>query len=108
AKESVHTWVQSHGGHCPAGAHDVSACDARALGPHVRILGVVHPGGAGQGGSVAAIIADFKRALAQAAAWAADDPGWLPLDPGGVRDAPEAYRYRSAPIPFRDFPYGMS
>lgn len=108
AKESVHTWVQAHGGHCPAGAHDVSACDASVLGPRVRILGVVHPGGAGQGGSVAAIIADFKRALAQAAAWAAADPSWLPVDPGGVREAPDAYRYKSAPIPFRDFPFGAS
>jgi uracil-DNA glycosylase len=108
AKESVHTWVKAHGGRCPSGAHDVSDCDARALGAHVRIIGVVHPGGAGQGGSVAAIIADFKRALAQVAAWAAADPAWLPLDPGGVRPAPESYRYRSAPIPFRDFPFGAS
>jgi uracil-DNA glycosylase len=108
AKESVHTWVTAHGGRCPAGAHDVSACDAAAIGPRTRIIGVVHPGGAGQGGSVAAIIADFKRALAQVSAFAAADPTWLPLDPGGERPPADTYKYRSAPIPFRDFPYGSS
>src|SRR6185295_16840196 len=35
-------------------------------------------------------------------------PAWLPVDPDGTRTTPEAYRYETAPIPFRDFPYGTS
>jgi uracil-DNA glycosylase len=107
AKESVHTWVQSHGGACPAGAHDVSQCAAQALGPHVRIVGVVHPGSSGKGGSPAVIIADFKRALQQIDDWASADPSWLPADPDGVRSPADEFHYRSAPIPFRDLPYGV-
>ena len=108
AKESVHTWVKSRGGTCPSGSHDVSGCAASALGPKVRVVGVVHPGSSGQGGSTGAIISDFKRALRQIAEWDAADPSWLPTDPGATRGTPTNYVYRSAPIPFRDFPYGIS
>jgi Uracil DNA glycosylase superfamily len=108
AKETVHTWVQSHGGACPLGFHDVERCAASALGPDVRIVGVVHPGAAGQGGSTTAILADFKRALTHIATWTDAEPSWLPVDPGATRGAPASYKYRSAPIPFRDLPYGTS
>lgn len=108
AKESVHTWVRSRGGSCPSGSHDVGACDATAIGPRTKLVGVVHPGGAGQGGSVTAIIADFKRALGQVAGRAAADPTWLPVDADGTRVAPNDYRYKSRPIPFRDLPFGTS
>ncbi len=108
AKESVHTWIKSRGGACPSGAHDVSQCDASVIGPHTRIVGVVHPGAGGQGGSTSAIIADFKKALAKIDGWAADDASWLPVDAGGTRAAAATFRYRSAPIPFRDLPYGVA
>ena len=108
AKESVHTWVKSRGGACPSGAHDVSQCDASVIGPHTRIVGVVHPGAGGQGASTSAIIADFKKALAKIDGWAADDASWLPVDPGGTRAEAATFRYRSAPIPFRDLPYGVA
>lgn len=107
AKESVVTWVQSRGGSCPDGAQDVSTCTGAALDPHTQIIGVLHPGGAGQGGSVTAIIADFKRALAQINTWMNSDPTWLPPDPDGQRSLDAPFRYRSAPIPFRDFPFGI-
>jgi uracil-DNA glycosylase len=107
AKESVVTWVTSRGGSCPAGSSDVSQCAAEALGPHTRIVGVMHPGGAGQGGSVAAIIADFKRALETIKQWASDNPNWLLPDPDGARQLDQPYRYRSAPISFRDFACGV-
>jgi hypothetical protein len=86
----------------------VSECASRALGPHVRIVGVVHPGAGGKGGSSRTIIADFKRALGKVTAWAADDRSWLPVDEGGTRGTADSYKYRSAPIPFRDLPYGIS
>jgi hypothetical protein len=107
AKETVHTWVKSRGGTCPSGAHDVSACAAGALGPNTRIVGVVHPGAGGKGGSTAAIIADFKRALRKILEWSEQDPSWLPVDPGGVRGSVDGFKYRSAPIPLRDLPYGV-
>jgi len=107
AKESVVTWVESRGGTCPQGAEDVSLCTGAALDPHTKIIGVRHPGGAGKGGSVAAIIADFKAALAKIRQWMDADPDWLTPDPSGRRMFDQPYKYRSAPIPFRDFPYGF-
>jgi len=107
AKETVVTWVKAHGGTCPGGAEDVSGCDSTVLGPKVRIIGVRHPGGAGKGGSTAAIIADFKKAISQVDGWASADTSWLPPDPGGQRLPAASYKYRSAPIPFRDLPYGI-
>jgi len=107
AKESVVSWVSSRGGSCPAGSSDVSLCSTNALGTHTRIVGVMHPGGAGQGGSVSAIIADFKKALEKIKQWIADDANWLPPDAGSSSQIDQTYRYRSAPIPFRDFAYGL-
>jgi hypothetical protein len=107
AKESVHTWVRSRGGICPSGPHDVNQCAANALGARTRIVGVVHPGAGGKGASSAVIIEDFKRALHLIDGWAAADPSWLPIDPGGVRESSDAFHYRSAPAPFRDLPYGV-
>jgi uracil-DNA glycosylase len=108
AKESVVTWVGSRGGSCPAGAADISQCMSSALGPPTRIVGVLHPGGAGQGGSSSVIIADFMRALEQIKQWMVEDPDWLPPDPGGTRQVDGPYQYKSAPIPFRDFAYGTA
>jgi uracil-DNA glycosylase len=108
AKESVLTWLTSRGGSCPAGSSDISQCVPAAADRPLRAVGVMHPGGAGQGGSVAAIVADFKRALEQIKQWLADDLDWLPADPEGGRQLDRPFRYLSAPIPFRDFAYGTA
>ena len=107
AKESLVTWVHSRGGSCPQGAANVSLCTSAALGQHTKIVGVMHPGAAGQGGSTGAILADFKKALAKIKTWMDADPAWLPPDAAGSRMFDQAYKYRSAPIPFRDYPYGV-
>jgi uracil-DNA glycosylase len=107
AKETVVTWVQSHGGACPAGATDVSQCDGSVLRAKTRIVGVLHPGGAGKGGSTTAIIAAFKKAIGQIADWADADSSWLPPDPGATRSSADAFKYKSAPIPLCDLPYGV-
>jgi uracil-DNA glycosylase len=106
ARESVVSWVRAHGG-STAGPSEVEACDASVLRRNVKLLGVLHPGGAAAGGATE-IIADFKRAIAQVEAWTAADPGWLPSDPDGELGAAGSFVYRAAPIPFRDLPYGTN
>jgi uracil-DNA glycosylase len=103
AKESLATWVRSRGGSADAGR--LHEADAGPISPRLRLLGVLHPGGA-TGGAATAIINDFKRAIRQIEEWSGDDPTWLVPDPDGVRQPAAAYEYRSAPIPFRDLPYG--
>jgi hypothetical protein len=108
AKETVATWIESCGGTCPDGPADLSSAAAAGIGANTHFIGVRHPGGAGQGGSVAAIIEDFKEAIRQIDRWATEDPAWLPPDPGASRQPASEYRYRSAPIPFRDLPFGVA
>jgi uracil-DNA glycosylase len=105
AKESLATWVRSRGGSADAGR--LHEADAGPISSRLRLLGVLHPGGA-TGGAAAAIIEDFKWAIRQIERWASDDPTWLVPDPDGVRQPASAYQYRSAPIPFRDLPYGTA
>jgi hypothetical protein len=106
AKETAASWLAHHGGSgSPSQLHKA---DGSVLGPNVRLLGVLHPGGASKGGSVSSIVADFRRAAGQVARWRSDDAGWLPTDPDGVASAASAYEYRSAPIPFRDLPFGVA
>lgn len=107
AKETVATWIEARGGVCPAGDHDVEACDAAALAPKTKVLGVVHPGGAASGG-IAAIEADFGRAAQRVEQWASNDPTWLPPDADGARRPATDYTYSKVPIPFRDLPFGVA
>ncbi|MEP7202542.1 MAG: uracil-DNA glycosylase family protein [Ilumatobacteraceae bacterium] len=104
AKESLASWVESHGG--TADPDKLHLADASLISPGLHLVGVLHPGGAGKGGAVAAIIASFEAAINRVHDWIADDPSWLPVDPGAVR-ATMPYTYSSDPIPFRDFPYGV-
>jgi uracil-DNA glycosylase len=106
AKESTATWIQSHGG--SADPDRLHAADSHRLGAQLKTIGVLHPGGASKGGTVATIVADFKRGMRQVEQWERDAPGWLPADPGATRSAAEAYSYSSAPIPFRDLAYGTN
>lgn len=107
AKESVVTWIESRGGTCHQGSKDISKCTASNLDPATKVIGVVHPGGAGQGGSIDAIKNDFKNAMKKIKDWMDEDPNWLPPDPSGSRQFDQPYEYRGAPIPFRDFTYGF-
>ena len=106
AKETVATWIKANGGSAqPAQLH---RADMGALGGNVKAIGVLHPGGASKGGSVSAIIADFKSAIRRVERWAAADSSWLPVDSDGHRLPAGDYQYRSAPIPFRDLPFGTA
>ena len=106
AKESVVAWVESRGGTCPLGTEDLSQCTGSYLDPRTKIIGVLHPGGAGKEDVLDQIKADFAGALAKVRQWADADPSWLPPDKDGVRQF-DTYEYKSAPIPFRDFSYGI-
>lgn len=106
AKESVATWIEAHGGHAdPDKLHEA---DSHRLGARVKTIGVLHPGGATKGGAALKIKADFKRAILQLEQWELAAPGWLPVDIGATRLSADTYTYSSAPIPFRDFPYGTN
>jgi uracil-DNA glycosylase len=105
AKETVATWVESHGGNCPGS--NVENCDASVLGPQTKIIGVVHPGGASSG-NLGAIKADFKRVARKIDRWAAADSSWLPEDRGATRSSAANYSYGKVPIPFRDLPFGVA
>jgi uracil-DNA glycosylase len=107
AKESVVTWITSRGGDCPDGTDDLTTCAANVLNAKTKAVGVLHPGGASFG-SVSAIIQSFQTAVDQIKVWAEVDPTWLLSDEDGVRQFEQPYKYKSAPIPFRDFSYGVS
>jgi uracil-DNA glycosylase len=105
AKESLASWVEAHGG--TADPDSLHLADASVISPGLRMVGVLHPGGAGKGGAVSAIVASFKAAIEHVHQWTSADPGWLPVDPGATRST-AAFTYSSDPIPFADFPYGVA
>jgi uracil-DNA glycosylase len=102
AKESVATWIDGHGGRADADA--LHTADLGTLPSRVRAVGVPHPGSVS--GSTTEIRKAFAAAVGRVRAWLAARPDWLPADPGMVRDLDADYLYRSAAIPFRDFPFG--
>ena len=103
AKESVATWIESHGGTADPAQLQQASCGAPLAG--VRFIGVLHPGGI-TGGGGAAIKADFARAANQIHDWVNADAGWLPADGGAARDLSKSFSYGSDPAPFADFPFG--
>jgi uracil-DNA glycosylase len=105
AKESIATWVRAHGG--SADPEHLETASLGSLPNRLRLVGVLHPGGASGGGGTAAIKADFRRAVALINDWIEADAGWLPADPGMPRDLAVPYQYSAAPIPFHDFPFGI-
>jgi uracil-DNA glycosylase len=103
AKESIATWIGAHGG--SANPERLDQASLGSLPARLRVVGVVHPGSAA-GGSTSAIRADFQRACDLVRQRVEADPGWLPTDPGVARNLAAPFQYRSAAIPYRDFPFG--
>jgi uracil-DNA glycosylase len=106
AKESLASWVESHGGQ--ADPDKLHLGDSSKISLKLKMVGVLHPGGASKGGAVTKIKASFVKAIKQIDTWAAADSNWLPVDPGGSRSPASQYKYTSDPIPFRDFAYGTA
>jgi uracil-DNA glycosylase len=105
AKESAATWISHHGGH--ADPEQLQDADCGDLGPNLKLIGVLHPGGAGKGGSLNAIKASFQAAADQVRAWLDASPSWLPVDPGVPRDLTHPYQYKALALPFRDLPFSV-
>jgi uracil-DNA glycosylase len=104
AKESVATWIRSHGGNAsPSKLHNATLGD---LPSRVHAMGVLHPGGAA-GGSTSVIRQDFQAAVNRIKALISADGTWLPADPGVSRNLNVPYEYKSDPIPHRDLPFGL-
>ena len=103
AKESVATWIQAHGG--SADPERLDQASMGSLPARVRAVGVVHPGAAA-GGATSEIRADFQRACDLVRSLVESDAGWLPADPGVDRNLAAPFQYRSAAVPYRDFPFG--
>ncbi len=108
AKESVKTWVESRGGTCPDEISDLSLCTGNFLDSKTKIVGVRHPGGARNGAATAAIKQSFQDAIDKIDHWISEDATWLPQDRDATRLLHKPYIYSRAPIPFRDFPFGMN
>ncbi|MFI7585535.1 uracil-DNA glycosylase family protein [Spongisporangium articulatum] len=111
AKETCVSWLQAHGGH--GAPNRLSAADASVIRPGLRMVGVTHPGSIGTAtteaekqAAIAAVTADFTAALGSVRDWAARDAGWLPVDDGARRAS--KYTFGVAPVPHRDFPFGLS
>jgi uracil-DNA glycosylase len=103
AKESVVTWIESHGGTADPANLQLATCGGPLAG--VKFLGVLHPGGITAGGG-GAIKADFIKAVGQIRTWVTANAAFLPADAGASRDLTKAYVYSSDPSPYGDFPYG--
>ena len=105
AKESVASWIKTHGGNAqPGSLHEATMGN---LPNRVRAVGVKHPGAA-VGGSIEDIKDSFQAAQDQIKEWLDDDAHWLPVDTGMARNLTDEYKYKSAAIPFRDFPFGIA
>ncbi len=107
AKESVVSWVESKGGICPDGSMDISTATGSLLDPKIKMVGVLHPGGARKTEEKNKIVASFQTAIDKIKIWDNQDPGWLTPDTGMTRDLEIAYTYSKAPIPFKDLPLGI-
>ncbi len=102
AKESVVTWVKSRGGNCPSGTQDISQCTGDFLDPSTKVVGVIHPASPGSKK------ADYESAIAKIKLWMDNDANWLPPDPDGSRQFSSPYKFKRAPIPFRDLHFGCT
>ncbi len=107
ARESVLAWNRARGGTGSPGGGNLHLLDGSALGPHVRLVDVMHPGAGAQGAS-AEVAESFALAATRVLGWARQHPGWLPVDPHAQRGTASGFTYARAPVPLRDLPFGTA
>ncbi|HKY69190.1 MAG TPA: uracil-DNA glycosylase family protein, partial [Acidimicrobiales bacterium] len=81
AREAVLAWNRSRGGTGDAAGGRLHELDARAIGPNVRCVDVMHPGAGAQGASTE-VAASFTASARRVLEWTRDTPAWLPVDTG--------------------------
>lgn len=113
-QDSVVTWIQHKANEagldgaqlCPS----ANRCDASFLG-EIKVLGLPHPGGASalNGGDEQGknIIQAFDEAADRVWSWMESEPTWLSPDSLSFKIPKKgSFKYKNAPIPHRDFPFG--
>lgn len=107
-KDSLATWIRSHGGQCSAKQLGASFCDASVIAPGARAIGVMHPGAASarNGGSDAAsaLQVQFAKRAEMVGDWIKANPNWLKADAGAPQLSGNFF-FKDAPIPHRDFAF---
>jgi len=111
-KDSLATWIQSHGGKCTSKQLSDGYCNADVIANGAIAIGVMHPGAASQrnGGAEAAnsLQNQFARRADVVADFMKKNPNWLKPDPGMKTNFTRAYYYGDAAIPHRDFAFGTN
>lgn len=111
-KDTLATWITSHGGKCTASQLTKSYCDADVLAPGVKAIGVMHPGAAsarnGGAGAADALKTQFAARAKAVVELKKQNPTWLQPDEGAKTDFTVAYEYGNAMIPYRDFAFGSN
>lgn len=111
-KDTLATWIRSHGGKCTAQQLGQSFCDASMIAAGAKAIGVMHPGAASarNGGSGAAgdLKVQFANRASVVAKWIEEDKNWMKPDPEMKPDFSKDYQYKDAGIPYRDFAFGTN
>ena len=107
-KDSLATWIRSHGGKCTARDLGSSFCDASVIAPGARAIGVMHPGAAsarnGGADAASALQVQFGKRADMVGQWIKENPNWLKADPGAPQLSGN-FMFKDAPIPHRDFAF---
>lgn len=110
-KDSLATWIKSHGGRCSAKELSSGSCDASVIAPGAKAIGVMHPGAASarNGGANAAgsLQVQFTKKADLVASWIKEDSEWLKPDTESHQIF-DKFIFKDAPIPHRDFAFGTN
>jgi uracil-DNA glycosylase len=106
-KDTLASWIKSHGGKCTSQQLGSSFCDASVIAPGARAIGVMHPGAAsaanGGSGAASQLQVQFGERADLVSSWIKADPNWL--KPDGAAPSLTNFRFQDAPIPHRDFAF---
>jgi uracil-DNA glycosylase len=111
-RDSVATWIKSHGGECQARQLLDAYCNADVLAKGVKAIAVPHPGAASARNGGASGAANLKVKFPERAQTVAkliqENANWLKPDRGMRPNFSKAYEYEDASIPHQDFAFGTT
>lgn len=109
-KDTLATWIRSHGGKCTPSQLSSGFCDASVIAPGARAIGVMHPGAAsaanGGAGAASELQVQFAKRADLVGSWIKADPNWL--KPDGAAPSLTNFRFQDAAIPYRDFAFNTN